>query len=132
MNDAWGAESACIITLRFYLPTCPSLRYPRVYPTPTLHLSYTYLPSPPTATPRSPPCPFFSPPCPKVKEHSSVYDLWMVIRGRVYDFTAFLQGEAGGHPGGAEILAAYAGADGASQPRVNDTRVQMIRADMLV
>ena len=71
------------------------------------YLSFSTLPTGPLVYPTSP--------CPKVKEHSSVGDLWMVIRGRVYDFTAFLQGEAGGHPGGAEILAAYAGADGASQ-----------------
>ena len=101
MNDAWVQKARTL----YPYSSIPPLLFVLLYVT---HWStgVPYLHSPPTATP---------PPCPKVKEHSSVGDLWMVIRGRVYDFTAFLQGEAGGHPGGAEILAAYAGADGASQ-----------------
>ena len=102
MNDAWVQKAR---TLYSYSSTPPS-----ICPSLVTHWSpgVPYLPFPPTAHTHTPPCP-------KVKKHSSVGDLWMVIRGRVYDFTAFLQGEAGGHPGGAEILAAYAGADGASQ-----------------
>lgn len=51
----------------------------------------------------------------QVREHHTINDLWMVIRGKVYDFTAFVTGEvAGGHPGGAEILAAFAGSDATS------------------
>ena len=39
----------------------------------------------------------------------------MIVDGGVYDLTNFAQGERGGHPGGAEILVTYAGADGTAE-----------------
>jgi len=43
----------------------------------------------------------------EIREHSSKYDCWVVIRGLVYDVTAYLAY----HPGGVEILAKCGGKD---------------------
>jgi cytochrome P450/predicted heme/steroid binding protein len=51
----------------------------------------------------------------EVAAHNSKNDAWMVIGGKVYDFTKFVSGDKGGHPGGAEVLLQYAGADGTSE-----------------
>ena len=51
----------------------------------------------------------------EVMKHHSSDDLWMIVDGGVYDLTNFAQGERGGHPGGAEILVTYAGADGTAE-----------------
>merc|ERR1711871_875696 len=50
----------------------------------------------------------------EIQEHNSRKDCWMVINGRVYDLTKSIEGDRGGHPGGAEILLAMGGADGTS------------------
>ena len=44
----------------------------------------------------------------QVREHSSKYNAWMVLRGRVYDVTKYVPY----HPGGAEQLLRGAGIDG--------------------
>lgn len=43
-----------------------------------------------------------------VEKHSSVDDLWLVIDGKVYDVTPFMDD----HPGGGEIMLSAAGKDG--------------------
>ncbi|KAK9478930.1 cytochrome b5-like heme/steroid binding domain-containing protein [Lipomyces japonicus] len=43
----------------------------------------------------------------QVKEHDKVDDLWMVIHGKVYDVTKFVDE----HPGGEEVLIDTAGID---------------------
>merc|ERR1712216_999926 len=44
----------------------------------------------------------------EVEKHSSVDDLWLVIDGKVYDVTPFMDD----HPGGGEIMLSAAGKDG--------------------
>ncbi len=44
--------------------------------------------------------------------HNTADKLWMAIDGIVYDLTDFAKGDRGGHPGGAEVIVAMAGADG--------------------
>merc|ERR1712100_702198 len=44
----------------------------------------------------------------EVEKHSSVDDLWLVIDGKVYDVTPFMDD----HPGGGEIMLGAAGKDG--------------------
>jgi len=48
----------------------------------------------------------------EVQQHNKDGDVWMVIGGKVYDFTEFCKGENGGHPGGKSVLVALAGNDG--------------------
>ena len=43
----------------------------------------------------------------EVARHNTPADLWVVIKGRVYDLTAFHTS----HPGGARVVAAVAGKD---------------------
>ncbi|KAJ3031382.1 UNVERIFIED_CONTAM: Cytochrome b5 [Siphonaria sp. JEL0065] len=42
-----------------------------------------------------------------VKKHNTAKDCWMIIHGKVYNVTAFLDE----HPGGAEIMVELAGQD---------------------
>ena len=44
----------------------------------------------------------------EVEKHSSIDDLWLVIDGKVYDVTPFMDD----HPGGGEIMLSAAGKDG--------------------
>merc|ERR1712205_56348 len=44
----------------------------------------------------------------EVEKHSSIDDLWLVIDGKVYDVTPFMDD----HPGGGEIMLGAAGKDG--------------------
>merc|ERR1712100_967185 len=44
----------------------------------------------------------------EVEKHSSVDDLWLVIDGKVYDVTPFMDD----HPGGGDIMLSAAGKDG--------------------
>merc|ERR1719446_1918202 len=43
----------------------------------------------------------------EVAKHNSQEDCWVVLNGHAYDLTAFM----GEHPGGAAIIAKYAGRD---------------------
>lgn len=43
----------------------------------------------------------------EVKEHNDEEDCWMVIHGKVYDVTSFMDD----HPGGPEIMLENAGKD---------------------
>ncbi|RKP00031.1 hypothetical protein CXG81DRAFT_13714, partial [Caulochytrium protostelioides] len=43
----------------------------------------------------------------QVKEHASPDDLWIIVHGKVYDVTAFVND----HPGGEEVLFDQAGMD---------------------
>ena len=43
----------------------------------------------------------------EVRRHCTANDLWVVLCGRVFDITPYLEF----HPGGAEILLEYAGQD---------------------
>ncbi|KAL0933413.1 cytochrome b5 [Colletotrichum truncatum] len=44
----------------------------------------------------------------EVSKHHNVHDLWVSIRGRVYDVTGYVED----HPGGIEVLKDVAGSDG--------------------
>lgn len=44
----------------------------------------------------------------EVKQHNKKDDIWIVIRGKVYNVTQYLTY----HPGGSDILLQYAGCDG--------------------
>lgn len=43
----------------------------------------------------------------EVSVHNSAVDLWMIVHGKVYDVTPFVNS----HPGGPEVLFEYAGTD---------------------
>ncbi|CAK8989510.1 Cytochrome P450 3A21 (CYPIIIA21) (Cytochrome P450 CM3A-10) [Durusdinium trenchii] len=52
----------------------------------------------------------------EVGRHHTLDDLWMIIDGGVYDLTRYAKLDKGArHPGGVEILVAYAGSDGTSE-----------------
>lgn len=43
----------------------------------------------------------------EVSKHASSYSCWVIIRGNVYDLTAFLDA----HPGGSAVILKHAGKD---------------------
>ncbi|XP_019414922.1 PREDICTED: cytochrome b5-like [Lupinus angustifolius] len=45
-----------------------------------------------------------------VSKHNKTQDCWVIISGKVYDLTSFIED----HPGGAEVLLAATGKDGTS------------------
>jgi len=51
----------------------------------------------------------------EVQRHNEEGDVWMVIAGKVYDFTDFTKGKDGGHPGGKGVLLAWAGSDATAE-----------------
>jgi len=51
----------------------------------------------------------------EVARHHTKEDLWMAIKGGVYDLTRFAAGADGGHPGGSEILLTYGGANATAE-----------------
>lgn len=51
----------------------------------------------------------------EVHKHQTADDLWMIIDDYVYDFSAFGAGKGGGHPGGREVLLAWAGCDATAE-----------------
>jgi len=51
----------------------------------------------------------------EVSRHHTLNDLWMILDGGVYDVTKFAQGEKSGHPGGFEVLVAFAGTDATAE-----------------
>ncbi len=54
----------------------------------------------------------------EVGKHSSSFDCWMIIDGKVYNFTSYL----GAHPGGAAAMIPYCGKDGSEAFATKDQK----------
>jgi len=54
-----------------------------------------------------------------VAEHATQDDLWMIIKGNVYDITDYVQY----HPGGVRALVKFAGQDGTENVHYHSSRM---------
>jgi len=64
----------------------------------------------------------------ELTKHTTDEDIWIAIKGKVYDVTGFMQN----HPGGLKPLQHYAGKDGtdgfnAKHPNLDISKIDMVK-----